>query len=267
MGVWPSQDTLLERVLESLESGLQVGLIASLELAACEASDRPGEVLSRSDWLSYSQLAVRDEGKIVGVLERSLANGHSGTVREVMRPLSDEIIVEAATGILSYIPLAAERPYHLVVRGGRIDGIVTRSDLLSLPVRVVLFTFLTQLESAMASAIRKACPDGQWADFLKPERRKRIDARFEEGKRRDVYADRLNFSEWSDKREILASVLPAELLGSKTRFHKELKELERLRDKVMHANDYLSDAGGLGTLVASAREWIRTLSAFSRGTA
>ena len=244
-------------ILRSLEGSLNVSLISS-PLITCDSSSLAAEVFQRPECVPIDQIPVTHESKIIGVLERSEAGTPILPARECMRPLEERMLVGATTGILTYIHLTAE-PYHLVVNGNGIDGLVTPSDLLKLPVRLVLFAFLTHLEATMANAIRTRCPDDSWQRHLSRSRAAKLREVFEKGKKENVYADLLSFTQWCDKRDILAMELPEEIRGSKTEFRSDHRNLEDLRNRVMHANKYLTDASALSEMVRCAKWWIDRL--------
>lgn len=246
----------LDRVLERLERSLQVDLIATYQPRTCTAIDRSLKVLQTPELASFDQFPVREGDRVIGVLERGQQR-QDCSVRDVMRSLDDAILIAASTGILSYIKLATASSYHLVVYENRICGIVTPSDLLKLPVRILLFTVITHLESIMASSIQRSLPDDSWLIHLSPGRQDKLDETYEEllAERRDP--DRLQLTQLCDKREILATGL----LESNQRddFKRDLQLLEDLRNDVMHSKNYVPNAGRLSDLVDKATNWIREL--------
>lgn len=252
-------------ILQSLERSLTIDLIASGPLINCAPRDLADEVFQRSESISIDQVPVKDGARIVGVLERDESSKSGLRAFESMQPLAESMLVGASTGILTYIHLAAGSPYHLVVNENAIDGIVTRSDLLKLPVRLVLFAFLTHLEETMANVIRIICPDDCWRKHLAPGREVKVRNEYERGKAKNVYADLLSFTQWCDKRDVLAQVLPSGIRGSKNSFTKDHKSLEELRNGVMHANEYLTDAGALSDLVRRCDHWITRLQGVLEG--
>ena len=71
------------------------------------------------------------------------------------RPLNDRILVESQQSIEALLSDLLTAPYYqLVVTEGRIDGIVTVSDLNKAPVRVLAYATVARLETAMSAAIR-----------------------------------------------------------------------------------------------------------------
>ena len=108
----------------------------------------------------------------MGVAER--ADGLSGTVHDAMFPLDDPMLVSGDEPLMRFLPLLAERPFRLVVMGARIQGIVTRSDVLKLPVYLLAFTLITHLKMVMARLIPAKHPDDDgWIERLSPGRRTR----------------------------------------------------------------------------------------------
>lgn len=242
----------IEEVLAGLENALTVDLIATYTLITCAPDDIAMEVFRRAETGDLDQLPVRDH-HVVGVLER-VAGESTGRVAEVMKPLTDGMLVAADTGILGYIRSSANSPYHLVVRGGGIRGIVTPSDLLKLPVRTVLFTMLTHLESTMATFIQERIPELEWGKILKPARMKKLDDEFLALRQKRLDVNRLLLTEWCDKRDLVSSVLSKD---DRKFFVRDLRELEELRNTVAHASTY--ETVELGRLVTRAHFWIYQL--------
>ncbi len=98
-------------------------------------------------------------------------------VRHVMQPLNEDCLISAETGLLSFIVDADRAPCRLVVRGTRVDGIVSLSDLQKLPVRAALITLITHLELLMTSVIKRTFPDDERLfDYIKSDTRRRATA-------------------------------------------------------------------------------------------
>jgi hypothetical protein len=65
------------------------------------------------------------------------------------RPLDDSILVSADAPLWHFNHAVHEQPYRLVVEQTRITGIMTWSDLLKVPVLVLAFSLMAELELAM----------------------------------------------------------------------------------------------------------------------
>jgi hypothetical protein len=241
-------------VLGSLERAVQVDLIATYDLVTCRCDDRCADILEDEGRARYDQFPVLDEDRVVGVLERDVQWGRGTLVRDVMRPLDDSVLVASSAGVLSYIRMAAESPYHLVVKEERIRGIVTPSDLLKLPVRLVLFALITHLESTMAELIARRFPNEEWRRYLSEGRRQKIDEMQQRLKDRGLDSDLVLLTELRDKRDIVAKgIVPCE---QQSAFKEELQGLGELRNIVMHSNNYLTDLRYLRSQVEAALRWI-----------
>jgi hypothetical protein len=152
-----------------------------------------------------------------------------------MLPLSERVIVSADMPIADLIPQLRENHYRLILRGGRLDGLVTQSDLLKLPVRMMLFGLISHLEMCLRTLVRARRPWPEWLELLESKRRKEVknereklrDARFE--------PDPLEFSNFSDVVNVLAQELD---LGDD--FRSQADPIRTLRNDIAHAKTYIA---------------------------
>jgi len=127
--------------VEAMERAVTVDLITTFEpkLVWCESSDKLDDLVSSPAHEPYDFLPVRKDGRIVGLLPlREFRNSPTATAAGSMQPLDQSILIASGTGVLAYIHEADQHPCRLVMRGTRIAGIVTISDLQKLPVRPAL---------------------------------------------------------------------------------------------------------------------------------
>lgn len=159
--------------MKGLETGLKVGDIATYGFLCCQADEDASEVMQRAELLPYDCIPVKKGGHIAGVLER---NGEvaPGTAGDVMRALHDGLLVAADEPLKGFIPLLVDTPHRLVVRGSRIEGIVTSSDIHKLPVRLLAFALVTHLEMTMAAVIGHTWEDDRWIELLNDGRRAKV---------------------------------------------------------------------------------------------
>jgi len=217
-----------------MEASFHVRLIATFEpdLATAPAD---ADVVS---WLAanhpdFDQFPVRQGGTTVGVLLRQ-GEVSGKSVRQRMHPLSEELIVSADMPLADLIPLLRENHFRLVLRGNRLDGLVTQSDFLKLPVRMMLFGLITHLELCLRALIRQRRPLPNWLTGLDPKRRREIGksqlklirARFE--------PDALEFTNFSDVVQVLSNEAD---LGEL--FAGELREIKDLRNDIAHAKTFV----------------------------
>jgi predicted transcriptional regulator len=156
---------IFDLTMRGLEAGLRVGDIATFDVRTCEASASLGDVLVDLDLKPFDAIPVRAADRVVGVVER-LVVPTSGTVHDHMRRLDEDILVAADVPLKTFIPLLRDEPYRLVVRGTRIEGIVTQSDVHKLPVRLLVFAHITHLEMTMAALIEREFAGDEWLKLL-----------------------------------------------------------------------------------------------------
>ncbi len=243
---WSSDDEIGDDIFETLHSGLTVALIATerRQLVTCRLNESLSAVVPQSKEKQYDYLPVTDDdgGDIVGLLHtRECVQLASGTerVKSHFRPLSEGDLIGANASILGFIKDVDSKPCRLIVSESEIIGLVTLSDLQRLPVRAALFALITGFERTMAGAIRKKYTvDKDWLRLLGKCRREKINGEVEESKKQDGFVDKLLFTQFCDKVDILTKspFFPSSL--SKTKMRHQLKEIEELRNKVAHANDY-----------------------------
>jgi hypothetical protein len=250
-------------VLNSVERGLNVGLIATFEpdLVCCEIGAQIGTLLESPRFRTFDYLPVTTAGRIVGLLPLGrLRTGveEDRKAGEETMPLDERCLISSDVGILTFIEQADERPSRLVVRGTRIDGIVTLSDLQKLPVRPALFLFITHLELLMSETIRlRFGGSDAWLEALTAKRQKKVTDKWRRLNAENLAIDLISASDFCDKREALLRL--GNLPVSRHKSQKQLKAIEKLRDRLAHSSDLaLTQENALNTVEVSkmARKWI-----------
>lgn len=223
--------TTFENTLSGLSNGLQIRHIATFELQTCTPQEIVKDVFDRN--AGFDQIPVRENERVIGVLERNGAQ--DGLVKHQMQGLSDGNLVSADESLLAFIPLMAHAPYfRLVLSGTRVDGIVTRSDLLKLPVRLLAFARISQLEMIMGELIRLYWPDNDdWFFCLSNDNQKKIKDFQKKAKKSRSDPPLLEFSGFKDKGTVLTSIYA---LGD--HFSKDIEGLYDLRNQVAHAGNF-----------------------------
>lgn len=160
-------ESMFRQTLRQLESGLTVELVAEGNLRQfdhLERVDHARFIMSEHD---FSQAPVTRDNEIVGVID--IDDSPAGVVvGEWMRPLAQSAVVSSQTSLREIIKMLAgdQRRYRLVVDANGSWGIVTRSDLQKLPVRLLLFTYVTHLEALMAKVVNENLVEEQWLALL-----------------------------------------------------------------------------------------------------
>jgi hypothetical protein len=63
----------------------------------------------------------------------------------VVTPLAESMLVAGSLSLVAFLPRIADRDYRLVLERERIMGVVTPSDVVQLPVRLLVFALLISL--------------------------------------------------------------------------------------------------------------------------
>jgi CBS domain-containing protein len=254
----PIADTF-ELTMHGLEAGLRVQHIAAFDLQTCSVADSGAAILADKSFMDFDQIPVRDNaGRIVGVLNRT-DRPVVGNASDTMQQLDDSLLVPAEAPLISFIRLAGAAPYKLVLNENGIRGIVTRSDLLKLPVRLLAFAFVTHLETLMADLIRKKYPpaDECWIDLLSEGRRKKVAEKREALKGSRLEIDLLELTDFCDKRQIVKKIFG---LGSD--FVGDAQAAEELRNQLAHAATFIendAEAREFALKIQKAEKWIKKL--------
>ena len=252
----------LEATLSGLESGLKVRDIATFQMATCAATAIASEVLALPAIQYFDQIPVVEGGHVVGVLERDLdvdAADRDGPVATTMRALDDSMLVEAELPLPRFLPLAVASPYYLVVVGSHVGGLVTRSDLLKLPVRLVAFAHVAHLEARMAALIRARSSGNEWLELV-DDKGKRVSGRGRKLALERLDPDILELTFFSEKRQVIGR-----LVGMTENEKASLLAVENMRNDVTHGNDYGRTGKELDAFIrclSTAEEWIGRLDGF-----
>lgn len=256
-------ENVLESTLTALDSSLQVHLIATFNLNTCQLEADAKEVLNRPELNEYDQIPVVDGSSIVGILERS-SPIPSGRVSSYMRRLRDDFLVSADEPLTRFIPRLARDGYRLVVRGTAIRGIVTRSDLHKLPVRLVAFCLVTHLEILFAELIQHRCDTEEaLLALLTSQRRKELQGYLKSLKQHRLDPPFLEVTGYLDKRDLVLHLYSEELGDDAPLFEREVDEIKELRNCVAHGATYADNDDDMRTFVCrlqQAQNWIDRLS-------
>jgi hypothetical protein len=251
---------IFDLTMKGLETGLKVGDIATYGFRACDADDDAAGVLAQVELLPYDCIPVKDGDRVVGVLERNGAVA-PGLAREVMRRLDDGLLVSSDEPLKGFIPLLVESPHRLVVRGARIEGIVTSSDVHKLPVRLLAFALVTHLEMTMADVIVRRSGGDDWIGRLSPGRQGKVAEKFEQLRTENFDPPLIEVTDFCDKRDVLAK-LGLLNVPSKRKAVDDFERIEELRNSVAHAATYAQSEGRLAEfveLLALTEAWIARL--------
>ena len=238
--------TDLEAALKALGASFHVRLIGTFDpdlvWAPAEAAAAPWLAKNYPD---FDQFPVKRGDGTLGILLRE-GDYEGRTVGEAMQPLREGLIVSADMPIADLIPELKENHYRLVLCGSRIDGLVTQSDLLKLPVRLVIFALITHLEQVMADVISARWSDDMWFAELSEGRQSKINIKESELRARGMNPPKIELMEFSDKRDLCRKLFE----GSKSKFKGDFDNLRDLRDQLAHAATFVDRSDGKTGVVA-----------------
>ena len=257
-------------MMSGLEKGLQVVHITTSSIQGCDINDDIGDVLNNPQLLPFDLLPVRQNGLIVGVIRRGTEYPSIGSVRDCKPTLGESVLISAEMPLLEYISI--DPLDRLVLQGINICGIVTRSDLLKLPVRLLAFSLVTHIEALMSNLIRITGVNEQtWLPFLEENGRgKKISKKQQQLKAKHSDPDMLEHTFFSDKQIIITRLFHSketaihELLTEET--IDQLKEIKKLRNTVAHTGNDRESQDPIQDFISRlrlARAWIDTYQTIS----
>lgn len=255
----------LELAWKALEESFHVRLIGTFgdDLVRAPADAPAGPWLNEAN-PDFDQFPVRAQSETIGILVRQ--NHGSKLVAEAMQPLAESLLVSADMPITRLISQLGASPYRLVLRDDRVDGLVTQSDLLKLPVRLVLFGLITHLEQVMAEIVTKKWGDEDWIGLLSEGRQAKISGERGRLAERKMNPPLIELTQFADKRCLCQKLLA----DGRSLFKTQMKDIQELRDQLAHASTYVGSGHqhvSVPNLVAkfeNARRWMDMLGELSQ---
>lgn len=206
-----------------LDEGLRVRQIATFPLVSCPKNEGFREILRRPELEDFDQITITEGERIVGILERSSPPR--------LRQLDDSVLVSADALLSHFVHTVHEQQYRLVVDRTAITGIVTWSDLLKLPVIVLAFSLVAQLELALNRRIKEQYGrrTDMWLADLEDRERAKINGRRNKLKKQNLTLPTIELADLVHKAKVLRKILSA---GRD--FDVDLKNIRDLRNDVAH---------------------------------
>ncbi|MEO9030021.1 MAG: hypothetical protein ABI413_14525 [Ktedonobacteraceae bacterium] len=247
-----------KETMSGLEKGLQVIHITTptAQLLCCHYDDDAATVFARPDILQFDQIPVKREETIIGLLNRrEYVAGTTQLVKDHMRPLSEGILVSADTPLLEFIHI--DPLDRLVIQGTHIYGLVTRSDFLKLPVRLLGFALVTHIEAQMLAIIQSTGIDKDvWLGWVPPNNKEDLQKRYSQLVQERANPDILELTSFFDKSHILQKLISldtyASLLPPKECID-QIKRLVPLRNMLAHGGNTSDDHSTLQTFIDRLR--------------
>jgi len=231
-----------------LNEGFRVRHIAASPLLTCSVSENVEEASSGPRFEGIDQIPITDGERIVALWER---------VGKLMRPLDDSLLVSADAPLWEFIHTVHEQPYRLVVDKTKIAGIVTWSDLLKVPVFVLAFSLLAELELAMNRKILEQYRDDSWVGLLDAKAQEKIAFRRRKLDEKNLTLPPIEAADLWHKAKVLRA-----MFATGQDFDTDLEKVVKLRNDVDHVKDIVqgdADLKGFVEHLETAESWLRIL--------
>lgn len=248
------------RVLEQIQQRLSVSMIMTprSDLRTCKSDDTVESVISANHQEFTWFPVVTANGRISKVFDASLCHGapREALVSDFCLPINENIIIGGDASIYEFINAADKQRFRLVVSGNEVSGLVTISDLQQLPVRVAIFSLITNLEIVLADVITSKYPDDKdWIKKLSPNRQAMLQAAVDRSRKSDLAVSKMVFTQLSDK---TALAIKLDLIDLPNARLKELfYRINILRNEIAHSANFADDeqkASELSLIVKSIFE-------------
>jgi hypothetical protein len=243
-------DHAMMESLAGLDEGLRVRHIAAFPLMTYPHGD-PDTILAKPEFRDFDQIPITDGARIIGVLERSGP--------KELRRLDDSVLVSADDLLSHFIHTVHEQPYRLIVDKTAITGIVTWSDLLKLPVLVLAFSLVAELELAMNRRIKEQYGSSdKWLELVDDEEAiQKITGRRRKLTKENLVLPTIELADLIAKARVFR-----QMLGTGRDFDADLESVRGLRNDVAHVKEIVRREADLKKFVIrleTAEVWLRIL--------
>lgn len=221
------------------EEGITVRSIFE-PLRACSANESAAEIKRKMLALDFDVFGLNslESGPVEGYIQLSdLKNGTCGQYKKDFN-ISD--VISNSTSLIDALTLLRGQERIFVLVRNSIEGIITRADLQKPPVRLLIFGLITLIEMHLSDLIRKYYPGESWRKRLSPKRMKVIEDIRKQRKKRNEELDDIDCLQFCDKRTLALDekqIIKILDFKSKKQGNKVLRSIEKIRDKLFHAQD------------------------------
>ena len=190
----------VDQLREFLETAFTVGHIA-VRIATCEPADDAAAVRQRMVQQGFDVLGVRENGRVTGyIMREELAEGECDRFRQ---PFTHNVIVGISTPLVEALPLLVDKPRLFVFDRAQIDSIVTPADLQKSPMRMLLFSLVSLLETYMLEMVRIVYSGESFLDPMSDKRKEQARKLLARRRKRNEEIDLADCLQMCDKRELL----------------------------------------------------------------
>lgn len=229
----------IEDLSEIFEKNIAVRHIAEPICSFDESADAQ-DVRDFMNRVDYDVVGVRQRGLVTGYLRRTeLVQGKIGAYLKEFK--SNELLPDTAP-LLEALKVQVDFGRVFVLSFGKVSGIITPGDLQKAPIRMWLFGLISLIEMQLLRIIRERFLVDSWAKLLTDSRIEKARKMLEMRQKMNGAIDLADCLQFCDKREIIVKTkeLCDELGFSKTALESLLRELEKLRNNLAHAQDVIT---------------------------
>jgi predicted transcriptional regulator len=235
------------KTLKELNTGISIRQITTYALAACSETDSVEEVMRQPDFDGFDFIPVKNaQGRIISIIERIQRDQQEDLHESRIFPIDVSMLVSPDAPIDSLFRCLSDSKFKLVFGEEGIEGIVTKSDLLKLPVRIFVFSHITYFESLMGKVIgeRIGYSFDNWQKYLSENRKELFNTKLVNLKKHNLDPSSIEVLDFCDKREILKKHFE---FG--TEFRKDLEKIEQLRNLIAHSGTYIKNEADVVSLL------------------
>lgn len=244
------------KVLEQIQHRLSVSMIMTPRsaLRTCKGNDTINSIMNTNHeeftWIPV----VTDDGHISEVFDAGKCNDapYEALVSDFCVPINESFIIGGDASIYEFIDAADKQRFRLVVSGNEVSGLVTISDLQQLPVRVAIFSLITNLEIILADAITTEYPDDRdWIKRLSSSRQEKLQAAVNRSRKSDLAVSKMVLTQFADKTSL---AIKLDLIDLSSRRLKELfYKINILRNEIAHSANFADDELKASELCSTVR--------------
>jgi hypothetical protein len=232
------------RLGKIFETAFRVEDIAE-SLISFDAERPVTEILATLQKNQLKVAGVREHGIISGYITTSELDDAAGVCGDHRCEFDDAEVIAADAGLSQTIGALSKRQRLFVTAFGKVNGIVTWTDLQKPSVRMWLFGVITMIEMAFTQMIDTWFPNDGWKRLMTESRLRKAELLLEERRRRNEGGEvrLLDCLQFSDKGQILIKDDDARRvmgMSSKRAGDRLIRDLGSLRDSLAHSQDIVT---------------------------
>jgi hypothetical protein len=187
---------------------------------------------------------VRLDGVVRGQLRcEDLAGGGSAPCGTLMQPIAGSQLLDANAPLIDVFGVLTRHERCFVSAFDAVSGVIERDAVNKPVVRMWLFGVITLYEMGLVGLIRRSFAGDSWQAALPADRLQKARDLQQERQRRSQHSDLIDCLQFADKARLMLEHPPmvaALGLGSRRVGKQFVKELESLRNHLVHAQDIVS---------------------------